>query len=178
MLTETPELAADGQPYRLITLRNANGVVVTLMDWGATLLSARIPLSDGSVREAYKDKLYISTSNKMKPQVVGPKKHNGKFVTITEDGRGMVDGVDVTDQLGWEVKVPYRGCYCNIKVQFVAGKSFKGGNGEIIPNQVYAKIEAVQFAQDGEAFGSGPTSADGFDEEEVAETTSGANDLF
>ncbi|WP_438436533.1 galactose-1-epimerase [Kluyvera georgiana] len=52
MLTETPELAADGQPYRLITLRNANGVVVTLMDWGATLLSARIPLSDGSVREA------------------------------------------------------------------------------------------------------------------------------
>lgn len=133
---------------------------------------------DGSVREAYKDKLYISTSNKMKPQVVGPKKHNGKFVTITEDGRGMVDGVDVTDQLGWEVKVPYRGCYCNIKVQFVAGKSFKGGNGEIIPNQVYAKIEAVQFAQDGEAFGSGPTSADGFDEEEVAETAAGASDLF
>jgi len=27
-------------------------MVVTLMDWGATLLSARIPLSDGSVREA------------------------------------------------------------------------------------------------------------------------------
>ena len=133
---------------------------------------------DGSVHEAYKDKLYISTSNKMKPQVVGPKKFNGKFVTITEDGRGMVDGVDVTDQLGWAVKVPYCGCYCNIKVQFVAGKSFKGDNGEIIPNQVYAKIEAVQFAQDGEAFGSGPTSADGFDEEEVAETTSGANDLF
>ncbi|MFP5594982.1 galactose-1-epimerase [Kluyvera sp. 142486] len=52
MLRETPALAADGQPYRLITLRNANGVVVTLMDWGATLLSARIPMKDGSVREA------------------------------------------------------------------------------------------------------------------------------
>jgi aldose 1-epimerase len=27
-------------------------MVVTVMDWGATLLSARVPLSDGSVREA------------------------------------------------------------------------------------------------------------------------------
>lgn len=133
---------------------------------------------DGSVREVYKDMLFISASNKMKPQVVGPKKHNGNFVTITEEGRGMVNGIDVTDQLGWEVKVPYRGCYCNIKVQFVAGKSFKGGNGEIIPNQVYAKIEAIQFVADGEAFGSGPTSADGFGEEEVAETSAGASDLF
>lgn len=52
MLNETPALAPDGQPYRLLTLRNSAGMVVTLMDWGATLLSARIPLSDGSVREA------------------------------------------------------------------------------------------------------------------------------
>lgn len=133
---------------------------------------------DGSIRDEYKDMLFISASNKMKPQVVGPKKHNGNFVTITEDGRGYVNGVDVTDELGWEVKVPYRGCFCNIKVQFVAGKSFKGGNGEIIPNQVYAKIEAIQFAADGEAFGAGPTSADGFGEEEVTETSAGASDLF
>lgn len=52
MLNETPALAPDGQPYRLLTLRNNAGMVVTLMDWGATLLSARIPFSDGSVREA------------------------------------------------------------------------------------------------------------------------------
>lgn len=52
MLNETPALAPDGQPYRLLTLRNNAGMVVTLMDWGSTLLSARIPLSDGSVREA------------------------------------------------------------------------------------------------------------------------------
>lgn len=44
MLNETPALAPDGQPYRLLTLRNNAGMVVTLMDWGATLLSARIPL--------------------------------------------------------------------------------------------------------------------------------------
>ena len=52
MLNETPTLAPDGQPFRLLTLRNAAGMVVTLMDWGATLLSARVPLGDGSVREA------------------------------------------------------------------------------------------------------------------------------
>lgn len=52
MLNEIPVQAPDGQPFRLLTLRNDAGMVVTLMDWGATLLSARIPLSDGSVREA------------------------------------------------------------------------------------------------------------------------------
>lgn len=51
MLSEIPVQAPDGQPFRLLTLRNDAGMVVTLMDWGATLLSARIPLSDGSVRE-------------------------------------------------------------------------------------------------------------------------------
>ncbi|WP_024552447.1 galactose-1-epimerase [Franconibacter helveticus 513] len=51
MLKETPQLAPDGQPYRLSTLRNSAGMVVTLMDWGATLLSARVPMNDGTVRE-------------------------------------------------------------------------------------------------------------------------------
>lgn len=51
MLKETPQLAPDGQPFRLTTLRNSAGMVVTLMDWGATLLSCRVPLKDGSVRE-------------------------------------------------------------------------------------------------------------------------------
>ena len=51
MLNETPVFAPDGLPYRLLTLRNGAGMVVTLMDWGATLLSARVPMRDGSVRE-------------------------------------------------------------------------------------------------------------------------------
>ena len=50
MLNETPALAPDGQPYRLLTLRNNAGMVVTLMDWGATLLSARIPLAASARR--------------------------------------------------------------------------------------------------------------------------------
>lgn len=44
--------APDGQPWRITTLRNRNGMVATFMDWGATWLSARVPMQDGSVREA------------------------------------------------------------------------------------------------------------------------------
>lgn len=52
MLNQTTERAPDGQPWNLIVLRNTGGMVVTLMDWGATLLSAQVPLADGEVREA------------------------------------------------------------------------------------------------------------------------------
>ena len=135
---------------------------------------------DGTVRPEYENMFFISASNKAdkKPQIVTQKMHNGKFVTITEAGRGMVNGMDVTDELGYEVKAPYRGCYVNLKVTFVAGKQFTGSNKEVIPNQVFAKIEAVQFAADGEAFGAGPTSAEGFGEEEVEEAPAGGSDLF
>lgn len=122
---------------------------------------------NGNVRDEFKDQLFISASNRQRPQVVAPKSLDGKFVTITEEGRGMVNGLDVSDQLGYVLKAPYRGCYVNLKVQFVAGKAFKASSGEMIPNQVYAKLEAVQFLRDGEAFGSGPTSAEGFGDEEV-----------
>lgn len=44
--------APDGQAWRITTLRNRNGMVATFMDWGATWLSARVPMGDGHVREA------------------------------------------------------------------------------------------------------------------------------
>lgn len=44
--------APDGQPWHITTLRNRNGMVATFMDWGATWLSARVPMGDGHVREA------------------------------------------------------------------------------------------------------------------------------
>lgn len=133
---------------------------------------------DGTVRPEYANMLFVSASNKaaQRPQIVAQKKHKGNFVQITEDGRGMVNGMDVTGELGYEIKPPYRGCFVNAKVEFVAGKSFKGGDGQIIPNQVFARIIAVQFVSDGEAFGAGPTSAEGFDDEEV--TASGNSDPF
>ena len=52
MLNESSSLAPDGQPWRITVLRNQQGMVATFMDWGATWLSARVPMKDGSVREA------------------------------------------------------------------------------------------------------------------------------
>lgn len=138
----------------------------------------------GNVRPEYAGMYFISASAKpdRKPQIVAQKKYNGKFVNISEAGRALVDGIDVTDEIGYEVTVPYRGCYVNAKVEFVAGKSFKvknkEGKEEIVPNQVFARILAIQFARDGEAFGAGPTSAEGFGEEEVEAAAAGGNDLF
>lgn len=51
MLTATMALAPDGQPYQLTQLQNAGGMTVTLMDWGATWLSAVLPLKSGERRE-------------------------------------------------------------------------------------------------------------------------------
>lgn len=160
---------------------NAANVIKSMAANSKALRNGNDKLNDdGSVREEYKDMLFVSASNKatQRPQIVAPKKHNGKFVQITEAGRGLVDGLDVTNELGYEIKVPYRGCYVNAKVTFVAGKSFKGSNGEIIPNQVFARIEAIQFVRDGEAFGAGPTSAEGFDDEEVETSDASAEELF
>lgn len=52
MLSDVNSHAPDGQPWRITVLRNANGMIATFMDWGATWLSARVPLQDGHVREA------------------------------------------------------------------------------------------------------------------------------
>ena len=52
MLNDVNSHAPDGQPWRITVLRNANGMLATFMDWGATWLSARVPMQDGTVREA------------------------------------------------------------------------------------------------------------------------------
>lgn len=135
-------------------------------------------MDDGSVRPEFKDMLFVSAANKSRPQVVAPKRHNGKFVMITEDARAMCDGIDVTDEVGYEVTAPYRGCYVNLKVTFVAGKAFTTPDKKQIPNQVYAKLEAIQYVRKGEAFGAGPTSAEGFGDEEVSDEEMSSSGLF
>lgn len=158
---------------------NAETVIASISANSKAMRNGNSKIDDaGNVRAEFKDQFFVSCSNKQKPQVVGPKKFNGKFVTITPEGRGMVDGVDVTDQLGYTLEVPFRGCYVNLKCQFVAGKAFKAPSGELIPNQVFAKLEAVQYVRKGEPFGPGPTSAEGFGEEEVEQSTVDANALF
>ncbi|HGM5493254.1 TPA: galactose-1-epimerase [Serratia fonticola] len=51
MLSDNSAVAPDGQPFNLTTLRNAAGTTITLMDWGATWLSAVLPLKSGERRE-------------------------------------------------------------------------------------------------------------------------------
>lgn len=95
MLNETPALAPDGQPYRLLTLRNGAGMVVTLMDWGATLLSARIPLSDGCVREAL---LGCASPEHYQDQAAFLGASIGRYANRIADSRYALNGETVTLQ--------------------------------------------------------------------------------
>ncbi|WP_159566562.1 galactose-1-epimerase [Budvicia diplopodorum] len=51
MVNTQRQIAPDGKPFTLVTLKNAQGTQIQAMDWGATWLSCRLPLLDGSVRE-------------------------------------------------------------------------------------------------------------------------------
>jgi hypothetical protein len=65
--------------------------------------------------------------------------------------------------------VPFRGCYVNLKMKFVAGAAGQMPSGEKVGNQVFGKLLAIQFARKGDPFGAGAASAEGFDDEEVEE---------
>ena len=170
----TAAKTAMGEAARALWGDNAKNVVPMITANSKALRDGNANMdTNGAIRPEYADKLFISASNVSKPQVVGPQKVNGKFVTICEDGTAQIDGMTV--QAPYKITVPYRGCYVNLKVTMTAGKSFKTASGETLPNQIFAKLEAVQFLRDGDAFGAGPTSAEGFDDEEV-EAVSGSDD--
>ncbi|MBB1200086.1 galactose-1-epimerase [Enterobacteriaceae bacterium 89] len=92
MLKEIPTLAPDGLPFRLLTLRNSAGMVVTLMDWGATLLSARIPMVDGSVREAL---LGCASPEQYTEQAAFLGASVGRYANRIADSRFTLDGETV-----------------------------------------------------------------------------------
>lgn len=97
----------------------------------------------GEIRQGFADHMYIVAKNKTRVPVVDAKKVGGQFVNLTEaDGK------------------PYAGCVVNLKVDIYAMKA----KGEV-PAGVYCTLKAVQFVRDGEAFGSGPGTADGFEDE-------------
>jgi hypothetical protein len=117
----------------------------------------------GNVRVGFADKMYIVAKNPAKPAIVDSK------VTI-------VDGKPVYNYLTEEDGKPYNGCWVNLKVDIYAMKA-KGD----IKAGVFAKLMAVQFVENGEAFGSAPGTPDGFEDEgdsggsPAAAATSGAN---
>lgn len=170
---------AMGDAARALWGENAKNVVPTIPMNNKCLRDGNMSLDQqGAVRPDYKDMMFLSCSNDIKPQVVGPARHNGKFVNINQDGTCSIDGV-VQQTPPYKITVPYRGCYVDLKVRMTAGKSFKADSGEQLPNQIYAKLEAIKFVCDGEAFGSGPTSAEGFDDEEGVDPVDiSEDDLF
>lgn len=119
----------------------------------------------GFVRPEYENMFYVSASSGQDspPLIIGPKKANNNWVEIGKDGLGYQNGILMNPQ-PYETTKPYRGCYVNIKVQFIASKSFTPEGKQPIPNQIYARFETVQYVRKGEAFGRGPASAEGFEE--------------
>lgn len=111
----------------------------------------------GEIRPGFADMMYIVAKNKVKVPVVDAKKVGGQWVNLSEeDGR------------------PYGGCFVNLKVDIYAMKARSAEQ----PAGVYATLKAVQFLRHGEAFGAGPGTADGFEDEgdegEVIPGTAGA----
>lgn len=134
---------------------------------------------DGEIRNGFKDHFYIVAKNKSRPAIVAHRFFApGVYVHIAEDGSPVVNGQVVTG-LPFEVKKPYGGCYVNAKVEIGAMKA----KGEVSAN-VFARLLAVQFVDDGEAFGAGPGTADGFEDmggdygEAAAQPVAGAANLF
>jgi hypothetical protein len=83
--------------------------------------------------------------------------YEGKYIIkATNRKRVPIIDKDLT-ALVEEDERPYAGCYVNAKIRFYAwsnGASFSG---------VLCSLEAVQFAKDGDSFGSGGNALDGFD---------------
>ncbi len=50
-MLKTDDYAPDGKPWQITELTNTQGMKVTFMDWGATWISAQVPLADHSLRE-------------------------------------------------------------------------------------------------------------------------------
>lgn len=131
----------------------------------------------GNVKQNYAGMRYVVASNKAAPQIIGPARHNGKFIHIGQDGQAYQEDdkgrLIVLVNPPYEIIKPYRGCRVNIKLNFCAGKADAEKN---LPNQVFCQFEAVQFKENGTAFGRGSTSAEGFEDEEVVAPSAGKAD--
>jgi len=138
------------------------GAIVGAMDKGKKCLRLgdQKLTKEGKVSPGYEGKMYLVAKNKVKPVVIAKRFHNGKPVQLDEQGNTFVNGVPVV--MDGPAKVPYGGCYVNAKVEVYAMNK-PGIQG------IYATLLAVQFHEDGEAFGGGGTpTADGFEEGEDA----------
>jgi hypothetical protein len=115
--------------------------------------------AQGETRPNYVNMMYVVAKNAIKPKVAATFKHNDNIVYIGEDGQGYIDGT-VCHDVPFEIKKPYRGCYVDIKMNFLACKA----NTELrTGSMIIGRLEAIRFVADGEAFGAAAPSAEGFD---------------
>jgi len=129
-------------------------------------------LHDGNTKSEYDGfpgNYYLSASNKSRPAVVGKAKYEGKVVYIDKNGDGFIDGKKIDN---YRVKAPYSGCYVNVKLDIWAQENGYG-------KRINAKLLAIQFEDDGEAFsgGAGFDEAD-FDYAEDGGASASADDGF
>lgn len=112
-------------------------------------------LHDGSTKAEYdgfEGNFFVSARNKAKPVVVANRKFNGKPIEIDEAGNAFINGERQRD-LPFDVKAPYSGCYVDVQVDIWAQDNAFG-------KRINAKLLAVKFNEDGDAFSGG----EGFDE--------------
>lgn len=99
----------------------------------------KLCIHDGNAKaedEKFEGMFYVSARNKVKPKVVD---HDPNKDLTAADGR------------------PYRGCYVNIKLDVWAQDNGFG-------KRINAKLIAVQFNADGDAYAGAPPTVDGFDD--------------
>jgi hypothetical protein len=115
----------------------------------------------GNIKPGFAGKWYVVASDLQKPRVVGGRKGpDNQFIELSPDGGK-----------------PYGGCWVNAKIHVRAMKA-----KDEAPNNIFAKLEAIQFLREDQPLGGGaPNTADGFEEIEDAEkatTADTADDIF
>lgn len=126
-------------------------------------------LHDGATKSEYTGfdgKFFVSARNKARPTVVAKQRYMSKPVAIDAQGNTFIDGKRA--DVPFKVTVPYSGCRVNVSLDVWAQENQYG-------KRVNAKLLAVQFEADDEAFSGG----EGFAESDFDETsTDGGGDNF
>lgn len=115
MLEKTTALAPDNAPFQIITLKNAKGMTVQIMDWGATWISCKVPVH-GQLREVLlgckaenypKQTAYLGASIGRYANRIADSRFqvNGRtFVLTANQGKHQLHGGSGFDKRRWTVE--------------------------------------------------------------------------
>ncbi|OOF59660.1 galactose-1-epimerase [Rodentibacter myodis] len=121
MIEKTTFNAPDGAPYQLITLQNEAGMIIKLMDWGATWLACQVPVNgewrevllgckveDYPIQQAYLGASVGRYANRIaKAQF----ELNGEMVSLTPNqGEHQLHGGEGFDKRRWQIEKCGQNC--------------------------------------------------------------------